>query len=727
LIVRLPKGGRVFRSEVGVDARAGGGSVEAIVRVGGKELYHSELLHVDTPARGVEVELGGAKEFTLEVTDGGDGISSDQTDWADARVVLEDGTEWRLGDQPIDGGARGVYSSEAPFSFVYGGKGSRELLPKWRVEREVKDKGSSWLHRAVYTDPETGLVVRCEGVEWRDFPVVEWTVYMKNGGTKDTPMIEGVRGVDMVLPGAAGDEPVLHDNTGDLCTADSYEPHAVAMPVGYHQAIAATGGRPTQNVFPYFNFAQTAGSGVVMALGWPGEWSADISRDAGGSLHLVGGQEVTHLVLHPGEEIRSPRVILGFYQGDWIRGQNLWRRWMVAHNMPEVKPGAWLCTGNYYPGLMSNAKQEIAFLKEYLDAGIGFDAWWQDAGWYPCDGVTWPKTGTWEVDKGRFPKGLREVSDYVHSRGMKSIVWFEPERVYAGTWLAETHPEWIHGGKAGGLLDMGNVAARSWLTDHIDQLMTDQGIDVYRQDFNIDPLAYWRGADAADRQGMTENKHIEGYLAYWDELLKRKAGRWIDSCSSGGRRNDAETMARAVPLLRSDWYNSADGQQCQTYGLSMWFPYQGTGAVGGRDEYWYRSSMVAGFTIGPDGSGAAGMDLKLVKRMVEEHRGMGDAFLGDYYPLTGYSLGRDVWMAWQYDRPEEGYGVVQAFRREECVYESARLRLRGIEAGEDYVVTDLGSGKTSVHHGRELLDEGLLIVIGDRPGSVMMTYRRVKR
>jgi hypothetical protein len=55
--------------------------------------------------------------------------------------------------------------------------------------------------------------------------------------------------------------------------------------------------------------------------------------------------------------------------------------------------------------------------------------WWMDAGWYPCGGQ-WQNVGTWEPDRERFPKGLREISDYARSKGILSILWFEPERVY---------------------------------------------------------------------------------------------------------------------------------------------------------------------------------------------------------------------------------------------------------------------------------------------------------
>jgi alpha-galactosidase len=92
----------------------------------------------------------------------------------------------------------------------------------------------------------------------------------------------------------------------------------------------------------------------------------------------------------------------------------------------------------------------------------------------------------------------------------------------------------------------------------------------------MDPLDFWRKNDAPDRQGITEIKHVTGYLAYWDELRRRHPKMLIDSCASGGRRNDLETMRRAVPLWRSDYAFETTGHQCMTHGVSLWLPYHGT-------------------------------------------------------------------------------------------------------------------------------------------------------
>ena len=152
------------------------------------------------------------------------------------------------------------------------------------------------------------------------------------------------------------------------------------------------------------------------------------------------------------------------------------------------------------------------------------------------------------------------------------------------------HPQWVLGGKEGGLLDLGNPAAWNWLVDHIDKLISSEGVDIYRQDFNMDPLGYWRANDPADRQGITEIKHVQGYLAYWDELRRRHPGMLIDSCASGGRRDDLETMRRAVPFLRSDYCTDPDGMQCHTYGFNLWLPYY-RGAIEKIDTYDFRSNI----------------------------------------------------------------------------------------------------------------------------------------
>lgn len=635
--------------------------------------------------------------------------------------------------------------SDPPFSFTYSGQPSAEFLPplakqgrgEWTLQRRTRPlDGQRTEHTLTYADPRTGLVVRCVAVEYHDFPAVEWTLYFKNEGPEETPILADIQALDVGFERDVIGEFVLHHLAGDDCSPSSYEPQQVQLGPSSEHRFAPWGGRPTQGAFPYFN-VEWPGQGVIAVIGWPGQWAAQFVRDGGNGLRIRGGQELTHFKLLPGEEVRTPLAVLMFWKGDWIRSQNLWRRWMIAHNLPRTVDGSLpppilsSCSGGFFPGLKCNEADELRFIDTYLQQDIPLDYWWMDAGWYPCGEAGWPQVGTWEPDPERFPRGIRAISDHAHARGLKLILWFEPERVTPGTFLYERHPEWLLGPDGGTkLLNLGDPAARQWITDHVDRFLTEQGVDLYRQDFNIDPLPYWRSNDAPDRQGITEIRHVEGYLAYWDELRRRHPGLLIDSCASGGRRNDLETLRRAVPLLRSDYQSFqgdpafAPGNQGHTYGLSFWIPYYGQGAYYNEDQLVYavRSHFCPAFGFCWDVR-KPGVDWARFRRLTEDWKRIAPYFLGDYYPLTSYSQANDVWMAWQFHRPDLGEGMVQVFRRADSPYEAARLRLRGLDPTRRYLVTNLNLPGTSERTGRELMEQGLPVAMEERPQAAIFLYR----
>jgi hypothetical protein len=80
------KGFKRFVAVVGVDKeiKAPEGTVAFQVVVDGKRKFDSGVMHASDPAMGVEVDVTGARELRLIVTDGGDGINYDHADWADA-------------------------------------------------------------------------------------------------------------------------------------------------------------------------------------------------------------------------------------------------------------------------------------------------------------------------------------------------------------------------------------------------------------------------------------------------------------------------------------------------------------------------------------------------------------------------------------------------------------------------------------------------------------------
>lgn len=628
-------------------------------------------------------------------------------------------------------------------SFVYNGIPSGEFISGW--SRTPTETHSLPVGRTQYvmkwTDLTTGLELRIVGVDYSDYPAVEWTAYLKNNGSAPTPILEKVRGIDSSFANTT-DQSMLRTIRGDFFSASSYEP--LEFKLGpEEQRFQPVGGRPTNGEWPYFNM-DYGQSGVLLALGWPGQWQAGFSRQKD-VVRVWGGQETTHLQLQPGEEIRTPLVAVLFWKGsDWLFGQNLWRHWFIADNMPRLKgeripPLSFLGS----PTLHGSAAAGEKHLDIYLNKGPKLDYFWIDAGWYEGDEWFAAKgVGTWTPDPIRYPGGIRAVSDYVHAHGMKLVLWFEPERVYRGSFLWDNHPEWLlkWNGDDGvkkelKLLNLGIPAARQWLTDRISHFITDQGVDVYRQDFNLDPLVMWQQNDTPDRQGMTENLYVQGYLAYWDGLLQQHPDILIDSCASGGRRNDLETLRRGTPFLRSDYQapnlpgspsemsaDVFDGNQGHTYGLSLWVPIFGTGEYAD-DEYSARSQFCPLMVVGTHMDDP---DWDAYRRQMSDHEQAGPYFYGDYYPLTPYSKATDVWIAWEFFKPDQGDGMVQAFRRELSPSTDTHLQLRGLKPDATYEFTDLDTRKTERFAGKGLMEGGLRVHATSPRTALILTFKEVR-
>jgi alpha-galactosidase len=623
------------------------------------------------------------------------------------------------------------FKAKMPFSFVYGGQASDKVLASCSKETHTEKLDAQRRQRTTtWSDPKTGLDVRCVAVDYADYPAVEWTLYFRNNGAGNTPILEDIQGLDVHFERSMESEFILNGIKGDWCTEDSYQPYQLTLSSDTVKKFApAASGKSCDGAsgWPYYNL-QMPGGGVILAVGWPGQWRSSFERDNKIGLRIKAGQELTHLFLKPGEEVRTPLIAMLAWRGkDIVASQNLWRRWIIAHNMPRVN-------GQVQSPIAQIQVDgaDIGYVKTILQAGIKPDICWRDAAWYPRltgpykGGDSWLNTGTWEIDPTEYPQGFRPFSDWVHAHGMKFLLWFEPERVGdPNSWLGKNHPEWLLPGTShGSLLNEGNPAALNWLIDHVDGMIKSQGIDWYREDMNgAGPLPAWRKNDAADRQGITENFYVQGHLAFWDELKRRNPGLRIDSCASGGRRNDLETMRRAVPLLRSDFQwptmkGVVEGNQGHTYGLSFWLPFQGTGTYF-YDAYSSRSFYLPSFGMGglkPDNAAAQA-------KAYRECSKIAPYMLGDYFPLTPYSLKLEQWIAWQFHRQELGGGVVQAFRRNASEVASMTFRLNGLDPATQYEITNFDAEGPAKASGKELMEQGLTVEIEDKPGAAVIVYQ----
>lgn len=655
-------------------------------------------------------------------------------------------------------------ASNLPVSFHYGGSVVRGIPPSWSPARSFRRFGPT-ITETTYEgrDPETGLGVRVEVVHYLDFPVVEWTAWVSNHSDKLTPRLHDLSAVNATFAGQGG--AVYHGN-GDFYSKDGYSWETTSMEGRGPLEVHPSGGRPCDGAFPYFRLL-FEGGGLTLAVGWPGQWHARFDNgegDAtGGAIRVQAGQEGADMALLPGETVRAPRITLMGWAGDESHAINLWRRWYRAHVMPRpggMPVGPLLSVAGTDEGVEFTGATEpnqLEYQRRFAAEDVKYDVWWIDAGWYPCENGEgkrdWTVTGSWHTDPERFPDGLARVSDGAAAHGARLLLWFEPERVFPGTELAQDHPEWVlarpvaegdapRGAAAlSGLLDLSNQACRKWLTGYISDLITAYGIGIYRQDFNFPPLDYWRAHDADGRRGMTENLHVQGYLAFWDELLERHPSLLIDSCASGGRRNDLETMRRSVPLHYTDYgYGQHPTKLDFHRTMFEWLPYfketslswdieeavqEGVDAREG-DSFAFHCALAPMLAPAVDIK-KDDNDFVTLRAMVDIWRSIAELLIeGDYYPLTPPGRSGKEWVVWQFNRPDArhgGTGFVQAIRLAGADEGSFRARFKALQPSAVYTLAEAETGEQREVPGASLMDDGLLIELPRRSGSIW-SYRR---
>jgi alpha-galactosidase len=681
----------------------------------------------------------------------------------------------------FNGNQVGVNTTTAPlieqitagtaFSFVYDGKRSQDLLPQWTQTRSARSLGDGReVKVTTYRDEASGLEILREVTVFPELSAVECILRLHNTRTRDTPVIENILPLDLQFEAGEAGKIVLHSSHGSMGRADDFLPIDNEVLPGTDLSLThyvLEGANHVDGQLPFFNL-QWQGGGLIGAVGWTGQWAVRVSGESGRKVAVRAGQQATHLRLHPGESIRTPRILLLQWQGtDRFLGHNQFRRLLLAHYVPRIDgqivvppvsdSNAFVYqyeaiskkTGKNPLAVVSQLKpgeeKDLTSLtddalnwvseKNQLDfirgiPPVGMEVYWLDAGWFEGE---WPfGVGSWIPDPKKFPHGLKPMGDAAHERGLKFLLWFEPGRVGSGSLIATQHPEWVlhrpEEGKLGGLFNFGDPAALQWMTESLSGKIRDWGVDIYRQDSNICPLLFWRTADSPDRQGITEIRWVEGLYGLWDGLLREHPKLIIDNANWRITGPDIEVMSRSVGSLTRSETECAGiphpaATQVQTAELSLWIP-MGMGAANGFDPYVFRSAATNGVGSGLD-LRASYIPLDQVRRGIEELKSLRPFWLGDYYPLTDITLDERAWAGWQFYRPDLKGGFAVFFRRSMSQQPALETGLRGLEPAGIYDVTfaeTYEAGEKRRMTGEQLMH--MRVDIAARPGSLLIQYQQ---
>ena len=626
-----------------------------------------------------------------------------------------------------------------PFSFTYDGKkyigfkGEEFSL----INKEVSiNNNKETVDFSI--DFKGELTLKLKLTHYFSHGVTEWTVVFENNTDKNSGILEEI-GTKMELD---GEKPVLKGILGDH--ENYYRPYEKDLS---QESVnfASNSGRATHVNFPYFNL-ECGDGGAILVIGWAGTWTADFVKKGDKTEYSAKAVNNLKSYLKPGEKIRSALFVYAPYsKRDEDYATNFWRSWYIEHNLPKMnaqgeapEPFSTCCFA-FDTGLVNSdgsiSERHTTWkptMDKMIEEDVKVDFRWFDAGWYVApDGTSaesfvkghdwWDTVGTWTLDPVKWPEGtFLESTEYARKNGMKTLVWFEPERVtdpknltksygYKMDWAIDMK-EGNHPNDGSRILISNNIGIPEcfdWTVGQICKMLRENKIEMYREDNNCNPAELWAYLDSKEnenREGITECKFIDGHYRMWDEIiactLSYGGCGFVDSCASGGGRNDLESMRRGIPLLRSDLDRKTTAiRLSMTTSFNKWIPFCGANTrektaehatTGISDKYVWRASYLATLNVDSQFVYDPTQNFDILRFGLKEWKKVNPYILKDMYTLTPWHEREetDNLISYTYYDPETKKGVLFAFCQENCPERELSVKLPFVKESESCVLVD---------------------------------------
>ncbi|WIX91732.1 alpha-galactosidase [Amycolatopsis sp. DG1A-15b] len=455
-----------------------------------------------------------------------------------------------------------------------------------------------------------------------------------------------------------------------------------------------------------------------VALAWSGSWRLTTTRSSTGRLTVSGGfgqDGVVHRV-GPGRPLTTP-VSAGLYtDGGFGAASRAWHAYVLEHVLPhpeELRPvlyNSWEATGFDVTEAGQRALAERA-------AALGVELFVMDDGWFGARTGDHAGLGDWQVNRARFPDGLKPLVDAVHGLGMRFGIWVEPEMVNPDSDLYRAHPDWVlhHPHRRRSelrrqlVLNFARPDVAGWAHEWLDRLVGEHGVDFLKWDMNR-PFseAGWPGESDQDRLWV---EHTRAVYALLDRLRADHPGLRIESCAGGGGRIDLGVLARTDQVWTSDNTDALDRLRIQ-HGYGQLYPARAMAAwVTDNPNFVTARSVPLEFRFHVAMAGVLGLGGDIVHWPADDLAAARDlvALYKDIRPVVQHgALHRlrppadDGVTALQYVHGDRV--VVFEYRQAAHFGEPARpLRLAGLDPAHRYLDPDSGA----THSGAVLLARGL--------------------
>ncbi len=364
---------------------------------------------------------------------------------------------------------------------------------------------------------------------------------------------------------------------GDDARDSAFKQQQQYLAVGQTLALGAQG-RSSEQTVPWLA-VDGAQDEFYAGLMWSGGWSLTANL-VGTGLSLSWG--LAPMSTQVGAKaVDGAHAIFGVARGAMPEASAALASY-VLQGIRAGQPLTPLVTYNTWFAYGTNVDEPSMRQEMANAAALGAELFVIDAGWWvgadTVDTADFDQgLGSWEADPARFPNGLRPLSDYAHSLGIKFGIWMEPERVNLSivgnggvdeSWLATSAGNYDSSDSA--QICLGNAAGRQWVVDQLTHLIDEVQPDYLKWDNNL-----WVNCDRSGHDhGKTDGSfaHVSALYEILDALRQRYPNLLIENCSQGGNRLDFGMLRYSDAAWMDDQTGPAAHVRHNLEGLGTIFP-----------------------------------------------------------------------------------------------------------------------------------------------------------
>ena len=330
------------------------------------------------------------------------------------------------------------------------------------------------------------------------------------------------------------------------------------------------------------NTNETSGNAFGFSLIYSSSYALKAQKNIDGSTIVLGGVQDFDFgwVLEPGEEFETPEAVIA-YSSDGLGGMSrafhdAFRNHLI--NKHFVKSPRPLVINNWEATYFSFDNEKLKGIVDAVE-GTGIDTLVLDDGWFGKRDDDRSGLGDWFVNDKKLEGGLSTIIDYVHSKGMKFGLWFEPEMVSEDSDLFRAHPDYAIGipirprcySRNQFMLDITRADVRDYIVDSVNKILHDNKIEYVKWDFNRNVTdSYSIGRDP-ERQSEFAHRYALGLYDLCDRIVSANPDIFFEGCSGGGARFDPAILYYFPQIWTSDDTDAEERTFIQ-HGTSLVYP-----------------------------------------------------------------------------------------------------------------------------------------------------------